>query len=317
VEEIERTRILRAMAEATADGDFHSVTVAQVLARAGVSRARFDTEFGDLEGCFLAAFEWGVRQGRAVMAERFAGKASWADGVRAALAALLEALEEEPALARLWIVYSLSGGPRVLRRRAEVIAALCEFVDRGRAAGGARSEPPEPTAEGVVGGVLAIIQARLLAEDPEPLLGLLGQLMHLILEPYLGAEIARRELRRPAPLPREAQQGGRVVVRGMGGTLTYRTARVLEAIAEYPGASNREVSESAGIVDQGQISRLLGRLERLGLVVNVGAAGRGGAPNAWTLTQLGQQFEVDFRRISHAGPSRTGLASHRRGRRPA
>jgi AcrR family transcriptional regulator/DNA-binding MarR family transcriptional regulator len=316
VEEIERTRILRAMAEAMAGGDVHAVTVAQVLARAEVSRAQFDEQFGDLEGCFLAAFEWGVRRGRAVMAEAFAGEAAWADRIRAALAALLRALEEEPALARLWIVYSLGGGPRVLRRRAEVIAALCEYVDRGRAGGIARSEPPKLTAEGVVGGVLAILQARLLAVDPEPLPGLQGQLMHLILEPYLGAAAARRELRRPAPRPREPRRSGRAAVQGTGGTLTYRTARVLQAIGECPGASNREISEWAGIVDQGQISRLLSRLESLGLVVNVGARGHGGAPNEWTLTPRGQQFEEDVRRISRSEPTRSGRAAHRRGRPP-
>jgi DNA-binding MarR family transcriptional regulator len=77
--------------------------------------------------------------------------------------------------------------------------------------------------------------------------------------------------------------------------LTYRTTRVLRAIRERPGASNREISDHAGIVDQGQISRLLSRLERLGLIVNIG--GRvGGAlnrrtTNAWTLTRLGEQVE--------------------------
>jgi AcrR family transcriptional regulator/DNA-binding MarR family transcriptional regulator len=317
VEEIERTRILRAMTEAVARGDVHSVTVAQVLARAGVSRARFDEEFGDLEGCFLAAFEWGVRRGRAVMAEAFAGESTWADRIRAALAALLLELEQEPTLARLWIVHSLGGGPRVLRRRAAVIAALCEYVDRGRAGDIARMEPPKLTAEGVVGGVLAILQAGLLAEDPEPLTELQGQLMHLILLPYLGAATAARELRRPVSSPRKPRRSGRAAVQRTGGTLTDRTARVLAAIAECPGASNREISEWAGIVDQGQISRLLSRLESLGLVVNVGGRGQGGAPNAWTLTPRGQQAEGDVRRINLPGPARPARAPHRRGWPPS
>ena len=56
--------------------------------------------------------------------------------------------------------------------------------------------------------------------------------------------------------------------------LTYRTARVLACIAERPGASNRVVAEHAGVADPGQISKLLRRLEGLGLAVNTGGGHR-------------------------------------------
>ena len=71
--------------------------------------------------------------------------------------------------------------------------------------------------------------------------------------------------------------------------LTYRTAKVLQCIAERPGASNRAVAERAGITDPGQISKLLRRLERLGLTVNTGGGHLCGDPNAWVLTPLGVQ----------------------------
>ncbi len=291
MEEIERIRVVRAMAEAMSDGDLHSVTVEQVATRAGIATAEFQTLFADLEDCFLAAFEWGVRRGRAAMAPAYAGEATWVDGIRAALAALLRVLEEEPALAKLCAVYSLGGGPRVLRRRAEVVAALCEHVDRGRLERAARSEPPALTAEGTVGGVLAIVQTRLLAGDPEPLTGLLGQLMSLILLPYRGPGVARRELRRSVAAPPSPRRSGRAAVRGASIRLTYRSACVLRAIADRPGVSNREAADHAGIVDQGQISKLLRRLEGIGLIVNVGDVGLRGEPNSWTLTARGERVE--------------------------
>jgi AcrR family transcriptional regulator len=291
VEEPQRTRILRAMAEVVSERDVHSITSRDVAARAGISRAAFEREFPDLEDCFLEAFELGVRRGRVAMAAAYSSAPSWVDGIRTGLIALLGLLEAEPALARLWIVYSLGGGPRVQRRRADVIAALCEFVDRGRLESVARAEPPAVTAEGVVGGVLAILQARLLSERPEPLADLLGQLMSLILLPYLGSAAARRELKRPAERRQATRPGGRSVVDGVGIRLTHRTACVLRAIAEHPGASNREVAEYAGVVDQGQISKLLSRLEALALIVNIGQGGFRGAPNAWTLTPYGEELE--------------------------
>jgi AcrR family transcriptional regulator len=295
-EEGTRARILRALAEVVSEQDVHPVKVAHVRARAGVSRKEFDELFGDLEDCFLAAFEWGVRRGRAAMADAYTHETNWVDSIRGALAALLALLDEEPALAQLWIVYSLGGGPRVVRYRAEVVGVLCEFVDRGRRESAVRSEPPALTAEGVVGAVLAVIQTRLLAQGKEPLGDLLGQLMGLILLPYLGSAAVRRELRRAAPRPSEPRRGGRSAMEGLGMRLTYRTARVLTAIAERPGASNREVADRAGIIDQGQISKLLSRLEDLGMIVNVGGGGLRGAPNAWTLTPRGEQVEHAIRR---------------------
>ena len=73
--------------------------------------------------------------------------------------------------------------------------------------------------------------------------------------------------------------------------LTYRTVRVLIAIAARPGASNREVADASGVVDQGQISKLLTRLEHLGLIYNDGSGASRGEPNIWHLTPRGEEIE--------------------------
>ena len=83
--------------------------------------------------------------------------------------------------------------------------------------------------------------------------------------------------------------GERDPLAGTGMRLTYRTARVLACIAGEPGASNRVVAEHAGVADPGQISKLLRRLERLGLLVNTGGGHLSGEPNAWRLTVQGRQ----------------------------
>lgn len=63
------------------------------------------------------------------------------------------------------------------------------------------------------------------------------------------------------------------------------------AIAGHPGASNREIAEGSGIVDPGQISKLLNRLARLELVENLGGGRAKGVANAWQLTARGAQLE--------------------------
>jgi DNA-binding MarR family transcriptional regulator len=66
---------------------------------------------------------------------------------------------------------------------------------------------------------------------------------------------------------------------------------VLEVLGEHPGQSNRQVAELVGIADQGQISKLLARLARAGLLENTatGAHDRG-EPNDWSLTTRGKQL---------------------------
>ena len=81
--------------------------------------------------------------------------------------------------------------------------------------------------------------------------------------------------------------------------MTYRTARVLATIASHPGISNRMVAAEAGINDQGQISKLLTRLKRLGLTENTGDGRSKGESNAWRLTELGAQVAMRLSSDAH------------------
>ncbi len=293
MKDAERTRILEAMAEAMAarGAAAGSVTAAEVIERAGVSSAAFHDAFADGEACLLAAFDLGVQRARRRMSPAYDAEPRWLDAIKAALAAFLRFLEDEPALGRLLVVYSMSGGEQVLRRRVEVLDALAALVDRGRLEGPAtRQQPAAVVGEGIVGAVIAVLQNRLRAEDGGLVIELFGSLVSIIVLPYLGPAIARRELTRPAPPARTALSKALGAPDGAASVrLTQRTALVLNAVADYPGASNREVAERAGVVDQGQISKLLGRLHAAGLIAKIDDTRRTrGAPNSWRLTKAGE-----------------------------
>jgi AcrR family transcriptional regulator/DNA-binding MarR family transcriptional regulator len=303
------------MAEEVAIRGASAVTVARVIARAGVSRRLFYELYTDVEDCLLATFDWTVAQARAEVVEAYTLEEGWREGIRAALAALLRFFDAHPLLAQLCVVHAAGGGPRVLERRSQVINELCAVVDRGRAQVAGNAPQGSVIAEGVVGAVLAVLYTRLfaLAEREQgrpgdtdagqrPLIDLHGELMSLILLPYLGANVARREQHRPPPpsrprvKPLEHLLPSRPVLDEPGARLTYRTVRVLRAIAELPSASNREVADRAGIIDQGQISKILTRLEYQGLAINRrGENPARGTPNSWWLTQRGAALEQELR----------------------
>jgi hypothetical protein len=83
---------------------------------------------------------------------------------------------------------------------------------------------------------------------------------------------------------------------------TYRTWRVLSAIGDLMpaqpargvGPSNREVADRAEVWDPGQISRLLTRLQDLGLIENTGLGAAHGKPNAWWLTAKGVMVRLEL-----------------------
>jgi hypothetical protein len=200
----------------------------------------------------------------------------------------------------LLLVEVLGAGPAALQRRAQIMNAVIAAVDEGRSeVRGA--EPPPLTAEGVVGAVFSVLHARATAgigppskrAAAVPLLDLLGSLMGMIVLPYLGAAAARREIERPAPISAGANRvaGRGNPMEGLNMRLTYRTIRVLSAVAQHPGASNRHIGAAAGMTDQGQISKLLSRLLNLGLLQNTGHAQLKGTPNAWQLTERGERVE--------------------------
>jgi DNA-binding IclR family transcriptional regulator len=65
---------------------------------------------------------------------------------------------------------------------------------------------------------------------------------------------------------------------------------VLSAIGTRPGGSNREIALGAEITDEGQVSRLLARLQNLGLIQNTGRGHTAGEANAWSLTGKGEEL---------------------------
>jgi AcrR family transcriptional regulator len=280
------------MAEVSAERGVANVTVAHVVTRSGVSRRTFYEVFEDCEDCCLAAFDEALARASRYVLEAYDPRTRWVERVRAALLALLEFLDDEPSFARLAVIESLGAGPATLKRRASVLACLADVVDEGgREEAKSRAEPPPLTAEGVVGAVYAVIHARMLEENDSPLVELLNPLMATIVLPYLGAAASRRELSRPGPKTRERTAPVRSgALSALEIRLTYRTMRALSAIGAQPGSSNREVADAAGVTDPGQISKLLMRLSRLGLIETNAVRSMQGEPNAWRLTHRGEEI---------------------------
>jgi len=191
----QRERLLEAAVRVVAEKGYAAATIGDLTAEAGVSRTTFYELFGDKEACFLAAYDNAVETLVRRVIAAYESEQRWPQRARAGLAALLEALAEEPALARLSLVDIGSDGPVAQRRYRATVQRLTPLFDEGRDwAPGGRSLPPN-TSRMAIGGVTGLIADELLAGRAEQLPDLLSDVLFATLVPYIGPDAAAREVR--------------------------------------------------------------------------------------------------------------------------
>jgi AcrR family transcriptional regulator len=279
-----------------------------VATRAGVSEGVFRTVFSTVEECYQAAFDEALEQLSRTVDEAASREGSWSDRLRAGLVAFLGFLDDEPARARLLILDRRAPDGMVgLRCQLRLGGVLTSPLDDGapQAAGEPMLES-NLTSEFAIGGVMSVVRAQMLKGDGTVLVGLAPSLMSFIVRPYLGRVAANTELEgRPSTNDLEGRPStnddgsAAALMRSRGAELergaslpirvTHRTTMVLRAIERAPYSNNRGIAEAAGLTDEGQTSKLLARLERQGVIENVGIGAVRGEPNAWLLTASGRR----------------------------
>jgi AcrR family transcriptional regulator len=187
----QRARVLRAMAESTAERGYGATTVAQVIDRAGVSRATFYELFSDKEECFLAAIREVVGRVTTTVAEARARPDEELGSLGSGIRALLELFAEEPAFARLVVLECRSSTPRALDLYLSTMRATVSLLGQGEhASGGPVSS--SVAARAAFGGVEALIRKEIENDRAENLPELLPQLVYCALVPFRGIDEALR-----------------------------------------------------------------------------------------------------------------------------
>ncbi len=253
-----------------------------------------------------------------------ARETTWLERLRSGLVAMLGFFDDEPSWARFLVTDTPLNAAVTLnckQRLHRMLAALLERaadVEQGRANGRAAASPTLPATvcgELVVGGVFSVIRASMLEHDGSKLVELAPSLMAFMVAPYLGQAAARAELEGRPCGSGETSAAEPGVVRGQALSrvaelpirATHRTTLVLRAIGQAPYSNNREVAQAAGLTDEGQTSKLLARLERRGVIENVGIGAARGEPNAWLLTPQGRgALELLAQSFADRAPRRTG-----------
>jgi AcrR family transcriptional regulator len=190
----QRERLLEAAVRVVAEKGYGATTVADLTREAGISRTTFYAMFEDKEACFLAAYDSVAEALVRRIAKAYEAEERWPERARAGLAALLEALAEEPAIARLALVDVGAAGPAAQRRYRAALQRLTPLFEEGRDfAPGGRSLPAN-TSRMAIGAVAGLISDELAEGRAEYLPNLLSDLLFATLVPYIGPAAAAREV---------------------------------------------------------------------------------------------------------------------------
>jgi AcrR family transcriptional regulator len=189
-----RERILDAMLHMSGELGYEQVAVRHVIERAQTSRATFYKHFADREDCFAQAYgdaaEWLYRR----MIGAAKRQASWREGLRAALAELLEFCANQPEIATALLVEVHAAGEGALAQRHEMMERLSRALDSARREFSSRQAPPPITSDFIVGAIDTLLAAKLLDSDAAAAPEMLPGLLHFVVMQYLGEEAAWEEL---------------------------------------------------------------------------------------------------------------------------
>jgi AcrR family transcriptional regulator len=179
----QRGRLLAAMADVVAESGYGAASVADVIARAGVSRKTFYEHFDNKEECFLAAYDAGVEAMleaigdaiREAVGTDAAGAA--AEVARAGTARYLETLAANPAFARTFLVEVPAAGPAALARRAHAHERFAGLLAASARAAGGRTATPDWAFRACVGAINELVTDHVTTRDAATLPDLLDPLV--------------------------------------------------------------------------------------------------------------------------------------------
>jgi AcrR family transcriptional regulator len=195
----QRERLLAAVVRVAAAKGYESMSVADILAEAGVGRESFYHLFADKQDCLLAAHGLLIDHLESTVRATYDEPGPWVDRVRRSVAAMLEWFAADPAAARVAIVELAAIGPASQARFQEVFDRFSRVLEEGRSEDDPLPDRPQ-AAELAIGAGLARVYEEVIRGRVAELPGLLPELTFEVLVPFIGEEAARVEERRAAAM---------------------------------------------------------------------------------------------------------------------
>jgi AcrR family transcriptional regulator len=186
VKSVQRERIAYATAEAIRQKGYANITVADIVATAGLSRDAFYTHFRDKQEAFEEAIQLTFERLLATLAGAFFGSSrSWPEQVWEAGLAFGRFIEGDPALANFLFVGTYAP-PMYMGRVHDFVLAFTVFVEHGNRFEAQTEEVPRIVSEALVCSVLEAVTFYVRQNRERELWTLIPLITYMVFAPFMG-----------------------------------------------------------------------------------------------------------------------------------
>lgn len=245
----QRLRLALAMIECVAEDGYRSTRVADVIARAGVSRKTFYEHFANKEDCLLATYDYIAAEGIRRIESAYGEAGTWLGRVEAAIRALFDSAIANPGAMRLSLVEITAVGPAGIERRIRTIRRYQGFIRDALALAPGSGAVADASLQAIVGGLNRALYRRVLRGDGEELHALVPDLAAWATSYYPSPETILAE---PRPLS-DARRA----------TIKMQSGRAPGTLAPHPllggrrGLARGDRNVSRSFVVENQRARIL------------------------------------------------------------
>jgi AcrR family transcriptional regulator len=172
----QRLRLALAMIDAIAEDGYRATRVADVIARAGVSRKTFYEHFDNKQDCLLCTFDLIANEGMRRVESAYREGEGWPARVEAAIAELFRSTIENPGALRLSLLEIAAVGPAGIARRSRSIGRYETFLNDALELAPSEGTVSSITLKAVIGGLNRVLYRRVLHDESDELLALVPDL---------------------------------------------------------------------------------------------------------------------------------------------
>jgi len=200
------------MIDAVAEKGYQATTVADVVARAGVSRSTFYDHFASKQECLLVTFDLVADESMRRVERAYREAEGWPGRAEAAIRVLFESAIENPGAVRLSLLEIAAVGPAGIERRERSLVRYECFVRDALELAPGEGTVSDTVLKGVIGGLNRVLYRRVLRGERAKLLALVPDMVAWAASYYPTPAAILDEPKMPAPAegaPRHTLTGGR------------------------------------------------------------------------------------------------------------
>jgi AcrR family transcriptional regulator len=188
-----------AVIEAIEERGYELVGVEDILERSGMSRGEFERQFRDKADAADRVFVAYIDNFQSRLRAAYATEPRWPDNLRAAAYETARWIRDNPKGTWFGMVGTLDAGDMPRLRREEVLKWCAELIDRGREVAPDPERVSAAASLMAVGAIAETLRRQQEGSFEAGIVETVAPMMYGAVRPYLGEEVALRELEIPPP----------------------------------------------------------------------------------------------------------------------